>query len=106
MGEVMKVSDKDAKLFFDLMWMLQYFVNQKHKIHSNIKSLEEYVECSTEEKFKVRTALYSDINIIDSFAIFSFFSHSLRQKNFKFQKRLKYLNFGSCYTVLPAPSQA
>jgi hypothetical protein len=31
----MKVSDKEAKLFFDLMWGLQYFVNQKYKIHTN-----------------------------------------------------------------------
>lgn len=63
----MKVSDEDAKLFFDLMWGVQFFVNQKNKIHSNIKSLEEYIECSTEEKMEVRTALYSDITIIDSY---------------------------------------
>jgi len=63
----MKVSDKDAKLFFDLMLGLQYFVNQKNKIHTNIKSLEEYKECSTEAKMEVRTALYSNITIIDSY---------------------------------------
>jgi hypothetical protein len=63
----MKLSEKDAKLFFYLMWGLQYFVNQKHKIHPNIKSLKGYVECSTQEKLEVRTALYSDIKIIDSF---------------------------------------
>lgn len=63
----MKVSDKDAKLFFDLMFGLQYFVNQKNKIHTNIKSLEEYKECSTEAKMEVRTALYSNITIIDSY---------------------------------------
>jgi hypothetical protein len=63
----MKLSEKDAKLFFDLMWGLQYFVNQKHKIHPNIKSLKGYAECSTEEKLEIRAALYSDIKIIDSF---------------------------------------
>ena len=63
----MKVSDKDAKLFFDLMWGLQYFVNQKNEIHPNIKSLEEYIECSTEAKMEVRSALYSNIAIIDSY---------------------------------------
>nr|WP_320015205.1 hypothetical protein [uncultured Desulfobacter sp.] len=63
----MKVSDKDAKLFFDLMWGLQYFVNQKNEILPNIKSLEEYIECSTEVKMEVRTALYSNIGIIDSY---------------------------------------
>jgi hypothetical protein len=30
--------------------------------------LKEYVGCSTEEKFEVRTALYSDIKIIDAFS--------------------------------------
>ncbi len=49
------------------MWGLQYFVNQKHKMHPNIKGVKGYVECSTEEKLEVRTALYSDIKIIDSF---------------------------------------
>ncbi len=63
----MKLSEKDAKLFFGLMWGLQYFVNQQHKIHPNIKSLKGYAQCSTEDKLEVRTALYSDINIIDSF---------------------------------------
>jgi len=63
----MKLSNKNAELFFDLMWGLQYFVNQKLKINNNIESLEDYVMCSTEEKFEVRTALYSDIKIIDSF---------------------------------------
>jgi len=63
----MKVSDKDAELFFDLMWGLQYFVNRKNKIHTHIKSLEEYIDCSTEAKMEVRTALYSNITIIDSY---------------------------------------
>ena len=63
----MKVSEKDAELFFDLMWGLQCFVNQKNKINNNIKSLEEYIECSTEAKMEVRTALYSNITIIDSY---------------------------------------
>jgi len=63
----MKVSDKDAELFFDLMWGLQYFVNHKNKIHTHIKSLEEYIDCSTEVKMEVRIALYSNITIIDSY---------------------------------------
>ena len=63
----MRLSEQDAKLFFDLMWALQYFVNQKLKIHTNVKSLDDYAECSTEEKFEVRKALYADIKLIDSF---------------------------------------
>lgn len=63
----MRLSDRDAKLFFDLMWGLQYFVNQKHKIYDNITSLDEYMKCSIEEKLEVRESLYSNINIIDSY---------------------------------------
>jgi hypothetical protein len=63
----MKVPNKDAKFFFDLMWRLQYFVNQKYKIRPNIKSLEEYIVCSLDAKFEVRNALYSNISIIDSY---------------------------------------
>lgn len=63
----MRLSEHDAKLFFDLMWALQYFVNQKLKIHTNIKSLDGYAKCSSEEKFEVRKALYADKKLIDSF---------------------------------------
>lgn len=63
----MKVSDKDAKLFFDLMWGLQYYVNKEYKIHTKIKSLEEYIDCSTEVKMEVRSALYSNIAMVDSY---------------------------------------
>ena len=63
----MKLSEQDAKLFFDLMWSLQYFVNQRLKILPSVKSLRDYRECATEEKFEVRKALYGDIKIIDSF---------------------------------------
>ena len=63
----MKLSEQDAKLFFDLMWALQYFVNQKLKILTGVKSFDDYAECSTEEKFEVRKALYADTKLIDSF---------------------------------------
>ncbi|MCP4628512.1 MAG: hypothetical protein GY850_34130 [bacterium] len=63
----MKLSEQDAKLFFDLMWALQFFVNQKLKILTKIKSLNDYAKCSSEEKFEVRKALYANINLIDSF---------------------------------------
>ena len=63
----MKLTEQDAKLFFDLMWSLQYFVNKKLNIKTNLKSLDEYAECTIEEKFEVRKALYADIKLIDSF---------------------------------------
>jgi len=63
----MKLSEQDAKLFFDLMWALQFFVNQKLKILTRVKSLDDYAECSTEEKFEVRKALYAHTKLIASF---------------------------------------
>lgn len=63
----MKLSEQDAKLFFDLMWALQFFVNQKLKILTHVKSLDDYAECSTEKKFGVRKALYADTKLIASF---------------------------------------
>ena len=63
----MKLSEQDTKLFFDLMWSLQYFVNQKLKILHGVKSLADYVGCSTQDKLKVRNALYADTKLIDSF---------------------------------------
>ncbi|OEU49771.1 MAG: hypothetical protein BA861_08485 [Desulfobacterales bacterium S3730MH5] len=63
----MKIFEQDAKLFFDLMWALQFFANQKLKILTNVKSLDDYAECSAEEKFEVRKALYGDTKLIASF---------------------------------------
>jgi hypothetical protein len=53
----MKFSEQDAKLFFDLMWALQFFVNQKLKILTHVKSLDDYAKCSTEEKVEVRKVI-------------------------------------------------
>lgn len=63
----MKLSEQDAKLFFDLMWALQYFVNQKLKILNGVKSFADYAGSSTENKLEVRKALYADKKLIDSF---------------------------------------
>ena len=49
------------------MLALQYFVNQKLTIIPDIKSIDEYAECNTEEKFQVRKALYENKKIIDLF---------------------------------------
>jgi len=67
MEEHMKVSHKDAKLFFDLMWALQFFVNQKYKIKKNIRTLDDYYNCPMEIKFEVRTKLFEDTKNIDLF---------------------------------------
>ncbi|WP_339138201.1 MAG: hypothetical protein WGN25_08210 [Candidatus Electrothrix sp. GW3-4] len=63
----MKLSREDVDLFYRLMWGLQFFVNCEKKIVSDITSLAAYEETSTEEKTKVRAALYERPQLIDAF---------------------------------------
>lgn len=62
----MKLSGRDAELFFQLMWALQFYVNQNLKIH-DIKSIEDYADSVADQKAEVRDALYENIELIDSF---------------------------------------
>ena len=62
----MKLSEKDTKLFFQLMWALQFYVNHKLKIH-DIQRIDDYADSATDQKVKVREALYENIELIDSF---------------------------------------
>jgi hypothetical protein len=63
----MKISDQDADLFFELMFPLQVFVNQQLDILPDISTLEEYLDCSMEQKLLVRGALYENSALIDTF---------------------------------------
>ncbi len=63
----MKLSEQDAVHFFHLMWALQFFTNQRHKIHNNINNLDDYLKCTSEEKIEIRQILYSDRNLFDTF---------------------------------------
>ena len=63
----MKITKKDAELFFELMWALQHFVNLNLKIFPNISGVNEYAKCTAEEKFQVSKALYENKELIDSF---------------------------------------
>jgi hypothetical protein len=62
----MKLSTQDTTLFYELMWALQFFVNQKLNILP-VKTLDDYIALSAEEKFKVREALYEGKQWIDLF---------------------------------------
>jgi hypothetical protein len=63
----MKLSTQEADLFFELMWKLQFFVNQRLNIEPSIKTVAEYIACPTQDKMKVREALYQNKHLIDSF---------------------------------------
>lgn len=63
----MKLSEQEAKLFFQLMWSLQFYVNHRLKIHPKIQNIDDYADSSSEQKVKVREALYENLELIDSF---------------------------------------
>lgn len=64
----MTLAPNDGKLFFELMWKLQYYVNQKHGFHKNISSMEEYANLPTKQKMKARDELWKTPEIIESYA--------------------------------------
>lgn len=63
----MKLSEADADLFFKLMWAVQFFVKQKLNFLPAVDSLEAYLQCSMQEKFPVREALYENTAFLDEF---------------------------------------
>jgi len=63
----MTLPPNDGKLFFELMWKLQYYVNDKRGFHKNISSMEEYANLPTKKKMKVRDELWKTPELIDSY---------------------------------------
>ena len=63
----MILTEQEYKLFFDLMWSLQYYVNQKLTIIPSIESLDDYIALDMEKKLLVRNALYKNIDLIDDY---------------------------------------
>jgi len=63
----MTLPPADGKLFFELMWKLQYYVNQQRGIHKGISSLEEYASLPTEKKLKARDELWKDATLIEAY---------------------------------------
>ncbi len=64
----MKLTKSEADLFFDLMWKLQWYLNQKKQIVPSLKSPTVYAKCSREKKAKVRAYLFNNFHeIVNSF---------------------------------------
>ena len=63
----MKLPQKDADLFYKLMWGLQFFVNQQLKILPGILSLEDYIALPSQKKVDVRDHLWAKASIIDDY---------------------------------------
>lgn len=63
----MTLLPEDGKLFFELMWKLQYYVNQKQGFYKNISSRDEYADLPTEKKLKARDALWEHPELIEAY---------------------------------------
>ena len=63
----MHLNAKEAQLFFRLMNALQFYANQELNIQPDVKSLDDYVQLSAEEKIEIRDKLYEDPSLFDSF---------------------------------------
>ena len=63
----MNLPQKDADLFYKLMWGLQFFVNRQLKILPEIRSLEDYIALPSQEKIDVRDRLWAKATIIDDY---------------------------------------
>ena len=63
----MKLSTEDARLFFNLMWKLQFYVNRRQGILDGVTSAEAYAELSTEDRIEVRNTLWENPGLIDAY---------------------------------------
>jgi hypothetical protein len=63
----MTLDSKDGKLFFELMWKLQYYVNRQQGFHRSISSLTEYAQLPTESKLQARDALWENPQLIEAY---------------------------------------
>jgi len=63
----MKVTEQEATHFFDLMWGLQFFVNQSLGIDPKIPSAAELAKLDTKRKMPIRNALWEHPELIDSY---------------------------------------
>ncbi len=93
----MKLSPEECKLFFELMYSLHRYANQKLKTIPEIKDVKSYEDASVEQKIQIRDALFQNAHpVIDSFVDdnpddFSSFELDLVKKWKYFQQETFYL---------------
>lgn len=63
----MKLTEKEANLFYELMHSLQLFVNNKCKITTSADTLKEYKMLPMKEQLLVRDAVFKDTSLIDCY---------------------------------------
>lgn len=63
------LSPAEAGLFFQLLWALQSYVNSRLGLLPSITSPEQYARVPSEEKLKVRQALWDDPKLLEAFIV-------------------------------------
>lgn len=63
----MKLSQEDTKLFYKLMWGVQFYVNQQLQVQPNVHSGQEYAALPMAAKATVRDALGKKPKLIDAY---------------------------------------
>jgi len=62
-----KLSAEDTAFFFKLMWGLQFYVNQQHKVIPEVGSEEAYAVLPAADRAKVRNTLWEHPELIDAY---------------------------------------
>lgn len=63
----MRLESIDAALFFQLMWRLQFFVNQEQAILPDVDSAEAYAKLPAETRIRVRDVLWENPELIGAY---------------------------------------
>jgi len=63
----MRLSKKEAELFYKLYELLLIYANKKFNVIKNVNSREELENCTVEEVYELRNKVYEHPEIIDSF---------------------------------------
>ncbi|HRQ39464.1 MAG TPA: hypothetical protein PLD25_16270 [Chloroflexota bacterium] len=63
----MKLSEQDARLFFDLMFSLQFFVKQQLGLFPEVKTAAAYRELTGEIRMEVRNAVWDNPHLIQEY---------------------------------------
>jgi hypothetical protein len=63
----MILSPDDARLFYKLMWGVQFYVNQQSGNLNGVPSTDAFTRLSTEKKLKVRDLLWKSPSLMDDY---------------------------------------
>ena len=63
----MKLAEKDADLFFELMRLLQVFVNQRLRLLPDITTVAAYQAAEPEDRMLLRNALWDNAHLISKY---------------------------------------